>query len=232
MLTQINRRGFDPLLLIRQGLAVLGLTFLLSACSSQPQLPPFSASGYVADDGIVRLWRLNNQNSQPQVIMSVYSPYRHGNTSVTFYEYRRGELWQIRHENIGHQTSSEQLRFDSNNKPIFMQRDVKGNKIPLTDDEIIRMQFVAQRTLSLSSALTIGQVTLIQGRWQNGQVTTCQGDVVSVTFDNEAESWLRQRQARSSVPLYISWLDAPEGKELLLVANDNFCKWEPTKDSL
>ncbi|EEG84248.1 hypothetical protein PROPEN_02603 [Proteus penneri ATCC 35198] len=39
------------------------------------QLPEFSATGYIADEGVVRLWRLNNKTSEPQVIMSVYSFY-------------------------------------------------------------------------------------------------------------------------------------------------------------
>jgi hypothetical protein len=30
----------------------------------------------------------------------------------------------------------------------------------------------------------------------------------------------------------IAWLDAPEGRELLLVANDDFCRWEPKEDQL
>jgi hypothetical protein len=27
----------------------------------------------------------------------------------------------------------------------------------------------------------------------------------------------------------IAWLEAPEGSQLLLVANENFCTWQPTE---
>ncbi|XTD82208.1 DUF1481 domain-containing protein [Proteus vulgaris] len=30
----------------------------------------------------------------------------------------------------------------------------------------------------------------------------------------------------------MAWLDSPEGKQLLMVAEHDFCKWEPTKESL
>ncbi|MEZ2696227.1 DUF1481 domain-containing protein, partial [Hafnia alvei] len=30
----------------------------------------------------------------------------------------------------------------------------------------------------------------------------------------------------------IAWLDAPEGRQLLLAANEDFCSWEPTVDTL
>ncbi|WP_119711653.1 DUF1481 domain-containing protein [Arsenophonus endosymbiont of Aleurodicus floccissimus] len=36
----------------------------------------------------------------------------------------------------------------------------------------------------------------------------------------------------SSDDLAISWLEAPEGNELLLVANENFCLWALTKEKL
>jgi hypothetical protein len=27
----------------------------------------------------------------------------------------------------------------------------------------------------------------------------------------------------------VAWLEAPEGSQLLLVANEDFCTWQPTK---
>jgi len=41
-----------------------------------------------------------------------------------------------------------------------------------------------------------------------------------------------RRAANSSQPVNVAWLDGPEGRELLLVANNDFCSWEPTKDTL
>lgn len=119
-----------PLLQIRQWLLVLGTASILSACSSQPTLPTFSASGFIADDGVIRLWRLNDPQNEPQVLMVVYSPYQDQNTSVTFFEYRDGQLWQVRSQilHAGEQQIQEQLRFNRNNDAIFMQRETASQK--------------------------------------------------------------------------------------------------------
>lgn len=219
-------------MLIRQGLLALGFGSLLSACSVQPEFPPFSASGYIADDGAVRMWRLNADN-QPRVLMSVFSPYRSGQqTVVTVYEYRRGRLWQIRAEYLGDNGFSEQIRLDQEGNTIFMQRDKDGHKSPLTTDEITRMTFVADRELMLNSALVVGDIRLKQGQWRDNYVTDCRGNKSYIEFDAETERFLAKRQRSSASPIYIAWLDSPEGREILLAANDNFCKWEPTEDSL
>lgn len=219
-------------MLIRQGLLALGFGSLLSACSVQPDFPPFSASGYIADDGAVRMWRLNADN-EPRVLMSVFSPYHSGQqTVVTVYEYRRGQLWQIRAEYLGDHGFSEQLRLDHEGNAIFMQRDKDGHKSPLTTDEITRMTFVADRQLTLNSALVVGDIRLKQGQWRDSYVTDCQGNKSYIEFDAETEHFLAKRQRNSASPIYIAWLDSPEGREILLAANDNFCKWEPTEDSL
>nr|WP_238334397.1 DUF1481 domain-containing protein [Arsenophonus endosymbiont of Bemisia tabaci] len=39
-------------------------------------MPEFSASRFISDAGVVRLWRLNDQKSYPEVIVAVYSPYQ------------------------------------------------------------------------------------------------------------------------------------------------------------
>ena len=56
---------------------VIGIAGGLSACGMHSDLPAFSASGYVADQGVVRLWRKDDDQHRPVVLMSVYSPY-HG----------------------------------------------------------------------------------------------------------------------------------------------------------
>ncbi len=208
----------------------LGFVFALSACTNQPS---FSASGFIADDGVVRLWRLNDQDSKPRVLMSVYSPYRNDNTVVTFYEYKQGDLRQIRREILSDKNPlSEQLRLDKSGEVIFMQKQSKARRELLSSDDIVRMQFDAKRTLELSDALIVGNVRLMQGHWNNGKVTTCAGETISVEFEPYARSWLEQREKSSYGQLTIAWLEAPVGRELLLVANNDFCRWEPTKDSL
>ncbi|MEX0425516.1 DUF1481 domain-containing protein [Providencia rettgeri] len=208
---------------------------MLSACSSNaPKLPEFSASGFIADDGVIRMWRLNNAKSQPLVLMVVYSPYKGTDTSVNFFEYRSGNLWQIRSQILNQKNGdiTEQLRFDKNNEVIFMQRTQDGYKTPLSTDEITRWRFEAERILETNTALIVGGVKLYQGRWQQGKVTTCEGDVREVIFEPYAENWLQSRAKVWHSQLNLAWLESSEGNQLLMVADTDFCRWQPSKDSL
>ncbi|EMI5492893.1 DUF1481 domain-containing protein [Providencia stuartii] len=219
---------------MRKGLLVLGVLSMLSACSSRSQFPEFSASGFIADDGVIRMWRLNDAKDNPQVLMVVYSPYKGTDTSVNFFEYRSGQLWQIRSQilNAGQQQIMEQLRFDKNENVIFMQRVEKEQKTALSQDEIIRWQFEAKRILDINTALVIGGVQLYQGRWSQNQVVTCDGDIKKVEFEPYAQNWLESRAKVWHKQLNIAWLEAPEGNQLLMVADTDFCRWQPSKDSL
>ncbi|MEX6059827.1 MULTISPECIES: DUF1481 domain-containing protein [Providencia] len=214
---------------------MLGTISMLSACSSNaPKLPEFSASGFIADDGVIRMWRLNNAKSQPLVLMVVYSPYKGTDTSVNFFEYRSGNLWQIRSQILNQKNGdiTEQLRFDKNNEVIFMQRTQDGYKTPLSTDEITRWRFEAERILETNTALIVGGVKLYQGRWQQGKVTTCEGDVREVTFEPYAENWLQSRAKVWHSQLNLAWLESSEGNQLLMVADTDFCRWQPSEDSL
>ncbi|OVZ95478.1 DUF1481 domain-containing protein [Yersinia alsatica] len=213
-------------------LMTLGLAFGLSACSSQSGTPQFSASGYIADNGVVRLWRQDNAQQQPQVLMSVYSPYSGDNTRVTFYEYQNGLLREIRRNDLGHEPQSVELRFDEQGQVSFMQRQLATRREQLSADNIAVYQLDAKRTLELSSVLRAGNVRLIQGRWQEGVVTTCAGKKLRLSLDEKSQAWLSKRGENSAQPLGIAWLDSPEGQQLLLVANQDFCRWEPTAGSL
>nr|WP_255430547.1 DUF1481 domain-containing protein [Xenorhabdus sp. TS4] len=224
-------------MLILQGLLALGFISLLSACSIQPKTPLFSASGFVTDSGVIRLWRLNDQNSKPQVIMSVYSPYHNKaphnkDTIVTFYEYRHGSLWQIRRNVFDNPPIAETLRISQDNSVIFKLRQLQKRNEPLSDDDVARLTFDAKQIEKISDALIADEVKLLQGHWQNGRVTTCSGKQLFIEFEPHAQKWLEERQSNSSGLLTIAWLDSTEGKKLLLVANDDFCRWEPTKDKL
>ncbi|AJJ12739.1 hypothetical protein CH64_2898 [Yersinia rohdei] len=213
-------------------LMTLGLALGLSACGSQSDSPQFSASGYIADSGVVRLWRQDNAQQQPQVLMSVYSPYSGDNTRVTFYEYQNGLLREIRRNDLGPNPQSVELRFDEQGQISFMQRQLATRREPLSADNIAVYQLEAKRILELSSALRAGNIKLIQGRWQNGIVTTCAGKTLRLGVDDNSQQWLSKRGANSAEPLGVAWLDSSEGQQLLLVANQDFCHWEPTAGSL
>ncbi|AJJ63417.1 DUF1481 domain-containing protein [Yersinia aldovae] len=213
-------------------LMTLGLAFGLSACSSQSGSPQFSASGYIADNGVVRLWRQDNAQQQPLVLMSVYSPYSGDNTRVTFYEYQNGFLREIRRNDLGHDAQSVALRFDKQGQVSFMQRQLATRREQLSADNIAVYQLEAKRILELSNALRAGNITLIQGQWQDGIVTTCAGKTLRLSLDNDSQAWVNKRGANSAQPLGVAWLDSPEGQQLLLVANQDFCRWEPKAGSL
>lgn len=99
-------------------------------------------------------------------------------------------------------------------------------------DNIAVYQLEAKRILELSSALRAGNVQLIQGRWQDGIVTTCAGKTLRLSLDDNSQAWLSKRGANSAEPLGVAWLDSSEGQQLLLVANQDFCRWEPKAGSL
>ncbi|CDG19294.1 conserved exported protein of unknown function [Xenorhabdus doucetiae] len=234
-------------MLILQGLLALGFVSLLSACSIQPTTPLFSASGFVTDSGVIRLWRLDDQNSRPQVIMSVYSPYydnayndasynnknsRNKDTIVTFYEYRHGSLWQIRRNVFDNPPIVETLRIAQDDSVIFKLRQLQKRNEPLSDDDVARLKFDAKQIEKTSDALIADQVNLLQGHWQDGRVTTCAGKQLSIEFGSDAQKWLEERRNNSAGSLTIAWLNSSAGNKLLLVANDDFCRWEPTKDKL
>ncbi len=210
----------------------LGLALGLSACSNHSSPPQFSASGYIADSGVVRLWRQDNAQQQPQVLMSVYSPYSGDNTRVTFYEYQNGVLREIRRNDLGLAPQSVELRFDEQGQVSFMQRQLATRREQLSADNIAVYQLEAKRILELSSALRAGKISLIQGRWQDGIVTTCAGKTLRLSLDDNAQAWLSKRGANSAEALGVAWLDSPEGQQLLLVANQDFCRWEPSAGSL
>jgi Protein of unknown function (DUF1481) len=228
----INKEVVKPLLFMQQALMTLGLAFGLSACSSQSGSPQFSASGYIADSGVVRLWRQDNAQQQPQMLMSVYSPYFGDNTRITFYEYQNGLLREIRRNNLGHSPQSVQLRFDEQGQVSFMQRQLAGRREQLSTDNIAVYQLEAKRILELSSALSAGNVRLIQGHWQEDIITTCAGKTLRLDLDDNSQTWLTRRGKNSAQPLGVAWLDSPEGQQLLLVADQDFCRWEPKAGSL
>lgn len=203
----------------------------LSACSFRSAPPTFTASGFVAEQGVVRLWRLDDEQHRPQVLMSVYSPYRGPGTISTLYEYQDGVLYQIKRTDADDDHDSIQLRFTHNGTVSFMQRQLAAQRQKLSNDDIARYQYQARRTLEVSDALNAGQVRLLQGHWRQGGVKLCSGATVKPDLDKQAEDWIVQRAANSRQPVSIAWLDGPEGRELLLVANEDFCRWQPTATS-
>jgi hypothetical protein len=221
-----------PLLFVRRALMVVGVTGFLSACSLHSSTPTFTASGYVADQGIIRLWRKDDDQQRPLVVMSVYSPYSGPGTITTLYEYQHGVLSQIKRTDADGDRDSILLRLSEDGTVSFMQRQLATRREQLSSDDITRYQNQARRILALSDAQRAGNVKLLQGRWQHGVVQTCQGEQIKPGLDSSSTAWIERRANNSSQPVSVAWLVAPEGSELLLVANEDFCRWEPKENTL
>ncbi len=221
-----------PLLFARRALMAVGIAVGLSACSFHSDIPSFTASGFVADQGVIRLWRKDDEQHRPQVLVSVYSPYRGPGTITTLYTYQGDVLRQIKRNDADGDRDSIQLRFADDGTVSFMQRQLATRREPLTSDEIALYQYQARRILEVSNALRAGKVKLLQGCWMQGEVQTCDGQRMKPGLDAASIVWIEKRARSSSRPVSVAWLEAPEGSELLLVANDDFCSWEPKEDQL
>jgi hypothetical protein len=202
---------------------------LLTACSSN-KLPPFTASGYIADQGVVRIWRKDNNDGTVHML-TAFSPIRSGATTTSEYRWQGDSLVFIEQNIQGKTPEHIKVRFDDRGELSFMQREVSGQKQQLSNEQIALHQYQASRTKETSEALRIGKVVLQQGRWhRNGTVTTCEGETFKPKLDSEALSHIANRQSHSSLEVSIAWLEAPEGSQLLLVANEDFCSWQPKPD--
>ncbi len=206
------------------------IVVLITGCSSQSQVPDFTASGYLADRGAVRIWR-KDQQQHISHLMTVFNPFNADATETADYSWQDGKLVSIERHIQGAHPEGVTLRFDQNGNLSFMQRQREGRREALTPDTIELDKFNAQRMLKISDALLTGRVQLKQGVWLgHDAVKTCQGEVVKADLDNTALHYIAQRQGSARKPVNVAWLEAPEGTQLLLVTRDDDCQWEPKDD--
>ena len=223
-----NEGAVSPLLSIWRHTLWLSGVLLLSACGSHSELPPFTASGYVGDQGAVRIWRKDSGDDVH--LLSVFSPWRKGETTTSEYRWQGDSLSLIELNVYSKPAEHVRIRFDDRGELSFMQREVDGQKQQLSSDQIALYRYRADQIRQTSDALRQGKVVLRQGRWHADQtVTTCEGETVKPDFDSRALGHIASRQSRSSAEVSIAWLEAPEGSQLLLVANQDYCTWQPTE---
>ena len=215
----------SPLLSIWRLALVPGI-MLLTACSGSSALPPFTASGYADDQGAVRIWR---KDSADEVrLLTVFSPWRNGDTSTGEYRWQGDTLSLIELNIYGKQREHIRARFDDNGELSFMQREIGDRKQQISSDSIALYRYRGEQIRQTSDALRQGRVVLRQGRWQpDGTVMTCEGQTLRPALDNIALDHIKRRQSHSSLAVSVAWLEAPEGSQLLLVANGDYCHWQP-----
>lgn len=213
-------------------LSVLFLSLFLFGCSSTPDIPPFSASGYLADRGVVRIWRKNSDH-QSVHIRTLYTPFSGAEGEVTDYVWLEESLISIQRQVKGKQPDDVTLRFDQAGGLNFMQRQLAGRREAVSPDAVELYKFDAQRMRNLSDALLSGQVFLKQGHWLgNNVLESCEGQQVRPAFDADDLQMLIQQQRSASAPLMVSWLEAPEGIQLLRVSQQDDCSQQPTEDDM
>lgn len=211
----------------RRPLLLVG-ALLLAACSHDSSLPPFTASGFAGDQGAIRIWRKDSGGETH--LLSAFSPWHRGNTSLAEYRWQGDALTLIELNIYANPPEHIRVRFDDRGELSFMQREVNGQKQQLSSDQIALYRYRAEQIRQTSDALHQGRVVLRQGRWQaNNTVQTCEGQTVKPELDTWALNHIAQRQSRSSLAVSVAWLEAPEGAQLLLVANEDFCHWQPTE---
>ncbi|URQ60545.1 DUF1481 domain-containing protein [Pantoea alhagi] len=202
------------------------LTLLLAGCSSQPSLPDFTASGYLADRGAVRIWRKNHQDSVH--MLTVFKPFQEGATVFTRYGWQDGNLISIERHLKDARPDDVTLRFDGDGSLSFMQRQLAGRREAVSEQAVELYKFDAQRMLKISDALLAGRVLLKQGRWQgNDTLQTCQGEQVKPTLDESEWRRIEQVQHQTGAKVSVAWLEAPAGTQLLEVSTEDDCQWEP-----
>ena len=215
-----------------QRFSILFLSLILFGCSSTPDIPPFSASGYLADRGVVRIWRKNSDH-QSVHIRTLYTPFSGGEGEVTDYVWLEGSLISIQRQVKGKQPDDVTLRFDQAGGLNFMQRQLAGRREAVSPDAIELYKFDAERMRNLSDALLSGRVFLKQGHWLGSdRLETCEGQQVRPAFDADDRQLLIQQQQSASAPLMVSWLEAPEGLQLLRVSQQDDCSQQPTEEDM
>lgn len=221
-----NEGAFSPLSSVWRFIGASAAAFVVTACSHNTSLPPFTASGYADTQGAVRVWRKDADGETH--LLAAFSPWRSGNTSTSEYRWQGSQLTLIELNIYGDPQERVRVRFDDRGELSFMQREIDGQKQQLSNDQIALYRFRAQQIRQTSDALRQGRVELHQGRWHaNRTVTTCEGITVKPDLESMAISQIERRQSHSSADVNVAWLVAPEGSQLLLVANEDFCTWQP-----
>jgi hypothetical protein len=218
----------SPLLSFWRRSLTLAGALLLTACSHDTSLPPFTASGFADDQGAVRIWRKDSDGETH--LLSAFSPWHHGSTSLSEYRWQGDTLTLVELNIYSQPPEHVRVRFDDRGELSFMQREVNGQKQQLSSDQVALYRYRAEQIRQTSDALRQGRVVLRQGRWQaNRTVQTCEGKTVKPDLDSFALNRIEQRQTHSAAAVSVAWLEAPEGAQLLLVANGDFCRWQPTE---
>ncbi len=206
-------------------LIILFLSTSLLSCSLWFTPVKTQATGYLSERGVIRLWQ-RDSSAEITKLVSIFSAFDDRPEVETEYTFDHERLISLNRYALDKQKNGYQIRFDTEGNVAFMQQQLSSHREALTHDEIALAQFEAQRQLKLSQQLNRGHIVLRQAQWKSGQqLQDCFRHTMQYNF-NAIESQQLHRQAEQGA-VYVAWLDAPEGQQLLLITARNLCQQVP-----
>ncbi|MBT0722779.1 DUF1481 domain-containing protein [Tatumella sp. TA1] len=213
-------------LLSYRPLLILPVICSLCSCALFKTKPESHATGYLADRGVVRIWQ-HTSSAGFTTLDTIFTPFNGSNETETRYHWNQQQLVSISKKSLQGPEDSLDARFSRiDGTTTFMQRKSAVNRQPLTVNELELAKFEAQRIAEVSRDLISGRVALHQGRWLAAQqVESCEGALEQFSFENKDNAQLNRLSRQA--PVYVAWLDAPEGQQVLLMTARNICQQRP-----
>lgn len=138
---------------------MLAGALLLTACSHNSSLPPFTASGFAEDQGAVRIWRKDSGDNVH--LLAVFSPWRSGDTTTREYRWQGDNLTLININVYSKPPVNIRARFDDRGDLSFMQRESDGEKQQLSNDQIDLYRYRADQLLLGVAVIIVTGIPLI-----------------------------------------------------------------------
>lgn len=183
-------------------------------------IPSFTASG-MADQGVIRLWRKDDeQRSRRCWSASIVLP--PDRVPSPLYTYQGDVLRQIK------QRRRRRSRFHSTalcrrrHGRLYAAPAGDTPREPLTPRYQNRPVSISGATYPRSQCAARGGSNCCRGVGCRA-VQTCDGQRLNQVGCLPPSPGSKNAPTSSSRPVSVAWLEAPEGSELLLVANDDFC---------
>ncbi|QEP91724.1 DUF1481 domain-containing protein [Klebsiella pneumoniae] len=189
--------AIKPLLSVwRRPLALAGI-LLLTACSHDTSLPPFTASGYADNQGAMRIWR---KDSGDEVhLLAAFSPWRHGDTSTSEYRWQGDQLALIELNVYGKPPEHIRARVRRAGRSELYATGSGRTEAAALQRPVALYRYRAEQIRQTSDALRRGGSSCA-GRWNAAAhtVLTCEGQTVTPDLDSRARRTLNA--ARATLP--------------------------------
>lgn len=203
---------------------MLSTAFSLSACSFYSRIN-HSATGFLADDGVVRVWQTRQRNGDIS-LRTMFNSFDGLTATQTDYRWDQQQLISISRSELNHNKPNSLLRFGPSGQVAFMQQQLADYRQPIDAESIALNQFEAQRLRFVTHNLLVGKVVLHQGRWiSGGALENCHKQHIDLKLSESERQQLQQQAQGGSA--YLAWIDAPQGQQTLLITHQDLCQQPP-----